>query len=57
MSKETKEEWVFVIKQDGLTVAKGFTYDKEKCLSEACHYWTQYEEEDFRKMTMEVKKK
>ena len=57
MCKEKPEEWVFTIKQDGLKVAGGFAFNKEDCLSEACHYWAQYEEEDFTKMTMEVKKK
>ena len=51
------EEWIFIIKQDGLTVARGFAPTKEEVLQEACHYWSQYEEEDFEKMTMTVQRK
>lgn len=51
------EEWSFTIKQDGLTVARGFGPTKESVLQEACHYWAQYEEETFTKMTMVVQRK
>lgn len=48
-------KWKFIIKQDGLMVARGEGEDKEFILSEAEHYFSMYEEEDFKKMTLEVK--
>lgn len=50
-------KWKFEIKQDGLMVARGEGEDKEFILSEAEHYFSIYEEEDFKKMTLEVKEK
>ena len=47
--------WKFTIKQDGLKVASGFGEDKEFILGECFHYLSQYAEEDFKKMTMEIK--
>lgn len=55
MSKET--EWSFKLKQDGLTVAQGFGFDKDFVISEAEHYLLQYLDEDYSKMTLELKKK
>lgn len=48
-------KWKFIIKQDGLMVARGEGEDKDFILSEAGHYFSMYEEEDFKKMTLEVK--
>lgn len=47
--------WKFNIKQDGLKVAFGFGEDKEFVLSECFYYLSQYSEETFKKMTMEIK--
>jgi len=52
-----KEEWSFVLKQDGLTVSRGFGYDKYDIVAEAEHYFTMYLDEDYTKMTLELKKK
>lgn len=54
MSKETK--WSFKLKQDGLTVALGVGFDKDFVVSEAEHYLLQYLDEDYSKMTLELKK-
>lgn len=49
--------WEFTIKQDGLKVASGSSDDKEFAFNECFHYVSLYaEEEDFKKMTIEVKK-
>ena len=48
-------KWKWFIKQDGLTVAKGFADDKETAVSEASHYSNQYFEETFTKMTVTIK--
>ena len=50
-------EWKWNLKQDGLTVAKGFADDKETAVSEASHYSNQYFDEDFTKMVLTVEKK
>lgn len=55
MSKET--EWNFKLKQDGLTVARGFGFDKDFVIAEVEHYLLQYLNEDYSKMTLELKKK
>ena len=47
----------FKIKQDGLIVARGEGDVKEWVLSEACHYFTMYQDEEFENMTMEIRKK
>ena len=49
--------WKFVLKQDGLTVARGEGDDKDFVISEAEHYFSMYESEDYKKMTLELKKK
>ena len=46
--------WHFTLKQDRLTVARGFSEDKETVLSEAGRYFSQYSDEDFGKMTLTV---
>lgn len=48
--------WKFTIKQDKLTVVKGFSEDKGDVISEALHYATMYCTEDFSKMVIEIKK-
>lgn len=48
-------KWTWQIKQDGLTVAKGFADDKETAVTEASHYANQYFEEDFSKMIITIK--
>lgn len=47
--------WKFTIKQNGLKVASGFGEDKEFVLNECFHYLSQYADETFKKMTMEIK--
>lgn len=47
--------WKFTIKQDGLKVTSGFGEDKEFVLDECFHYLYLYAEENFKKMTMEIK--
>lgn len=47
--------WKFTIKQDGVKVASGFADEKEFALDECFRYLAQYAEEDFTKMTMEIK--
>ena len=47
--------WHFKIRQDGLTVVRGEAPEKEDCLCEGCHYFSMYAEEDFEKMSMEIK--
>lgn len=47
--------WKFTIKQDGLKVASSFGEDKEFVLIECFDYLSQYAEEDFKKMTIEIK--
>lgn len=47
--------WKFTIKQDGLKVASGFGEEKEFILGECLHYLSLYAEENFKKMTMEIK--
>lgn len=49
--------WYFKIMQDGLKVANGEAPKKNDCICEACHYFSMYAEEDFKKMTMEIKEK
>lgn len=48
--------WKFTIKQDGLKVASGFEEDKEFIFNECFHSVSLYAEEDFKKMTIEIKK-
>lgn len=48
--------WKFTIKQDGLVVARGFGEEKEIIVREMIHYADLYAEEDFNKMTIEIKK-
>lgn len=48
-------KWIWQIKQNGLTVAKGFADDKETTVIEASHYANQYFEETFSKMTITIK--
>lgn len=55
MSRET--EWSFKLKQDGLTVVQGLGFDKDFVISEVEHYLLQYLDEDYSKMTLELKKK
>lgn len=55
MSEDT--EWSFKLKQDGLTVAQGFGFDKEFLIGEAEHYLLLYLDDDYSKMTLELKKK
>ena len=47
--------WKYSIKQDGLKVASGFGDDKEFVFNECFHYVSLYAEEDFKKMTIEIK--
>lgn len=47
--------WKFIIKQDRLIVARGYGKDKECVINECFHYLSLYSEEDFKKMTMEIK--
>lgn len=47
--------WKFTIKQDGLKVASGLGDDKEFVLDECFHYLSLYSEEEFKKMTIEIK--
>lgn len=47
--------WKFIIKQDSLKVASGFGEDKESVLDECFHYISLYAEENFKKMTIEIK--
>lgn len=47
--------WKFTIKQDDLEVVSGFGEDKEFVLGECFHYLSQYAEETFNKMTIEIK--
>ena len=46
--------WEWKIKQDKLTVAQGFSEDKETCLTEMFRYADQYSEEDFDKMIISL---
>ena len=48
-------KWMWQIKQDGLTVSKGFADDKEIAVTEASHYANQYFEETFSKMSITIK--
>ena len=48
--------WKFTIKQDKLTVVKGFSEDKSEVVCEALHYATMYCTEEYNKMTIEIKK-
>lgn len=55
MSEDT--EWSFKLKQDGLTVAQGVGFDKDFVIAEAENYLLRYLDEDYSKMTLELKKK
>lgn len=46
--------WKFIIKQDKLVVAKGFSEYKSEVVCEALHYATMYCTEDYSKMTIEI---
>ena len=48
-------KWIWNIKQDNLTVVKGFANDKEAAVTEVLHYVNQYLEETFSKMTVTIK--
>lgn len=50
-------KWVFILKQDSVIVARGEGEDKDFILREACHYFSMYAEEDFKKINMEIKEK
>lgn len=49
------KKWTFKIKQDGLIVANGFCDNKELAVNEAFRYLSQYAEEEFGKMTLEIR--
>lgn len=48
-------KWSWQIKQNNLTVAKGFADDKETAVLESSHYASQYFEETFSKMVVTIK--
>jgi len=48
-------KWTWNIKQDNLTVAKGFATEKDAAITGILHYTNQYFEENFSKMTITIK--
>ena len=49
------KRWTWQIRQDGLTVAKGFSTDKETATTEVMHYASQYLSEDYSIMTITIR--
>lgn len=47
--------WEFTIKQDGLKITSDFEEDKESALNKCFDYVSICAEEDFKKMTIELK--
>lgn len=48
-------KWVFIVKQNRIRVAYGESLYKELAIIEGCHYFLMYADEDYSKMTLEIK--